>query len=189
MRWDELFADLEGQLEDGLGLQEREEQVEEDRLRAGRAALRDRVAAIAMVREPVRFRLVDGSLIDLAPRTIGRDWASGDLPGTGAQAVLPLPAVAAVLPTPQQLERSREAPPAGALTERLGMSFVLRDLARRRRRVQVSVRGGTLTGTFDRVGRDHADLAVHPADDWRRGSAVSRVELLALAEVLLVRVD
>ena len=189
MRWDELFADLEGQLEDGLGVQEREEQAEEERLRAGRAVLRDRVAAIGKVREPLRFRLVDGSFVDLVPRTFGRDWASGDLHGTGAQAVLPLAGVASVLPTAAQLQRSQDAPPAGGLTERLGLAFVLRDLARRRRVVQVTTRSGLLTGTFDRVGRDHLDLAVHPADGWRRGSAVSRIELLALSDVLLVRVD
>ncbi|MFD1720069.1 hypothetical protein [Amnibacterium endophyticum] len=189
MRWDELFADLEGQLEDGIGSQEREEQAEEERLQVGRAALRDRLRAIAMVREPIHLRLVDASTIDLAPRTVGRDWLSGDLSG-GAQAVLPLGAVAAVLPTAEQLARSREPAPAeGALTDRLGLAFVLRDLARRRRAVQLTTTGGVLTGTLDRVGRDHVDLAVHPADAWRRASAVSRIELLPLASVLLVRVD
>ncbi len=189
VRWDELFADLEGQLEDGLNREQQDQRVEEERLRAGRAVLRDRVAAIAVLREPLRVRLVDGSLIDLVPGTVGRDWTSGDLSGTGAQAVLPLGAVAGLLPTAAQLERSREPVPAGALTDRLGLAFVLRDLARRRRAVQVTTRAGLLTGTFDRVGRDHLDLAVHPPDAWRRAAGVARVELLPLDQLLLVRVD
>jgi hypothetical protein len=41
----------------------------------------------------------------------------------------------------------------------------------------------------DRVGKDFLDLAVHPSDGWRRAGAVARIEVLALAQILLVRVD
>lgn len=187
MRWDELFADLEGQLEHGLGAEEREAELEEERLRIGRTTLRDRIAAVGA--EPLTVRLVDGSLVDLVPRTIGRDWASGDLVGSAAQVVLPLQAVAALLPTPAQVERSLEPVSLGAVTDRIGLAFVLRDLARRRRTLQLTTPTGVLTGTVDRVGKDHLDLAVHPADGWRRASAVARIEVLALSRLLLVRVD
>ncbi|MGN6445323.1 hypothetical protein [Amnibacterium sp.] len=189
MRWDELFADLEGQLEHGLDGQEREAELEEERLRVGRASLRDRVAALADGTEAVRVRLVDGGLVDLVPRTVGRDWVSGDLAGSTAQAVLPLAAVAAVLPTAAQLQRSLEPVALGAVTDRIGLAFVLRDLARRRRRLQLTTARGVLAGTVDRVGRDHLDLAVHPVDGVRRATAVARVEVLALSQILLVRVD
>lgn len=189
MRWDELFADLEGQLEHGLGAEEREAELEEERLRIGRTSLRDRIAAMAAAGEVVRVRLVDGTTIALVPRTVGRDWASGDLAGTSAQALMPVAAVAALLPTAEQVGRSLEPVALGAVTDRIGLAFVLRDLARRRRTVQLTIPGGTVSGTIDRVGKDHLDLAVHPADGWRRASAVARVELLALSQVLLVRVD
>jgi hypothetical protein len=189
VRWDELFADLEGQLEHGLGAEEREAELEEERLRVGRASLRDRVAAIAGARDPLRVRLADGGTVELIPRTVGRDWVSGDLVGTSAQAVLPLQAVSALLPTPAQLQASLEPVSLGAVTDRIGLAFVLRDLARRRRTLQLTTPSGVLSGTVDRVGRDHLDLAVHPADGWRRASAVVRVEVLALSRVLLVRVD
>lgn len=189
MRWDELFADLEGQLEDGLGGEERELRVEEERLRVGRATMRDRVSSIAALHEPLRMRLAGGAVHALTPRTVGRDWVSGDLAGTAAQAVVPLAAVAALLPTSQQLERSLEPAGGGGVTDRLGLAFVLRDLARRRRVVQLHTRSGTTTGTLDRVGRDHLDVAVHPVDQWRRASDVHHVEVLALAELLLLRVD
>lgn len=187
MRWDELFADLEAQLEAGIGAEERENDAEEERLRLGRRSLRDRIAAMGEGRRPVRIRLLDGEVLEIATRTVGRDWVAGDLAG-GAQAVLPLHAVAALLPTPEQVSADREQA-QGALTDRLGLPFVLRDLARRRRPVQLRLRSGTVTGTIDRVGRDHLDLAVHPLDEPRRSSSVRRIEVLALAEVLLVRVD
>lgn len=189
MRWDELFADLEGQLEQGLGAEEREAELEEARLRVGRASLRDRIAALSADGQGLRVRLVDGSQVELVPRTVGRDWASGDLVGSTAQAVLPLQAVAALLPTADQLARSLEPVSLGAVTDRIGLAFVLRDLARRRRMLQLTTLGGVLSGTVDRVGKDHLDLAVHPVDGWRRASAVTRVEVLALSQVLLVRVD
>jgi hypothetical protein len=187
VRWDELFADLEGQLEAGIGVQEREAEAEEERLRLGRQSLRDRLTA--MGRQPVRVRLVTGDVVALVPRTVGRDWVAGDLDGTAAQAVVPIAALAALLPTAEQLAQSFDPPAPGALTDRLGLPFVLRDLARRRRVLQVLTRTGTIIGTLDRVGRDHVDLAVHPADEWRRASAVARVEVLALTEIVLVRVD
>ncbi|MDQ1513479.1 MAG: hypothetical protein QOC59_1321 [Microbacteriaceae bacterium] len=189
MRWDELFADLEAQLEAGIGDQERETEAEEERLRLGRLSLRDRITVMGLSGAPVRIRLVTGEVIGLAPRTVGRDWIAGDLAGSAAQAVLPLTAVAALLPTGEQLALRGEPVRPGGLTDRLGLPFVLRDLARRRRVVQVTTRTGTLGGTLDRVGRDHADLAVHPVDDWRREPSVARVEVLALADVVLVRVD
>ena len=100
-----------------------------------------------------------------------------------------LAAVAALLPTAAQLERSLQPVVLGAVTDRIGLPFVLRDLARRRRALQLTTPGGVLAGTVDRVGKDHLDLAVHPVDCWRRASAVARIEVLALAQVLLVRVD
>jgi hypothetical protein len=189
VRWDELFADLEGQLEHGLGAEERETELEEERLRIGRTSLRDRIAALVGDPQPLRLRLVDGALVDLVPRTVGRDWASGDLAGTAAQVVVPVAGIAALLPAAAQLERSLAPVAPGAVTDRIGLPFVLRDLARRRRPVRLTTPGGSLAGTIDRVGRDHLDLAVHPVDGRRRASAVARIEVLALAQLVLVRID
>lgn len=189
MRWDELFADLEGQLEAGLGADERDAQAEEERLRLGRLTLRDRLAGVAAAfpGEQVRVELVDGRVLGLAPATIGRDWVAGAT-GGGGQAVLPMQGVAALLPTAAQAIASLTPPPPGALTDRLGLPFMLRDLCRRRRAVEVVTRSGVVQGTFDRVGRDHADLAVHPLDGWRRAGDVVTLRVVALAELVLVRV-
>lgn len=199
MRWDDLFADLEGQLEAELTASERDEQVEQERLRLGRLSLRDRITGIADGPEPhraVRVVLTTGDVMLVRARTVGRDWVAGDLaeladPGRtagGAQVVLPLAGIAALVPTAAQLQPSLRSPAAGseALTDRLGLAFVLRDLARRRRTVEVRTTSGVLTGTFDRVGRDHVDLAVHPADAPRRSGAVQQLRLLPLTHIVVV---
>ena len=46
MRWQNLFDDLEGQLESELGAEEVDLLAEEERLRLGRLSLRDRIRAI-----------------------------------------------------------------------------------------------------------------------------------------------
>src|SRR3954451_23485536 len=98
MRWDELFADLEGQLEAGLSAEEHDREAEEERLRLGRLTLRDRIAAIGAGDAPhVRIELVTGETLVLRPRTVGRDWVTGDLPGD-AQGVLALSGGRPVVP-------------------------------------------------------------------------------------------
>ncbi|WP_026940379.1 hypothetical protein [Humibacter albus] len=102
MRWDNLFDDLESQLEHELGVEELELRVEEERLRLGRLTLRSRLRAASgaddrgpasAARRPageVRLWLVDGSVVSVRPTTFGRDWLSGELVGaataTNAQA-------------------------------------------------------------------------------------------------------
>ena len=77
--------------------------------------------------------------------------------------------------------------PAGALSERLGLAFVLRDLCRRRRAVEVTAHGAVFHGTIDRVARDHLDVALHEPGTPRRASTVTEVRVIALAAIDLVR--
>jgi hypothetical protein len=44
-----------------------------------------------------------------------------------------------------------------------------------------------VTGTIDRVGRDHLDIAVHESGAPRRDSSVSTYRILPLRELLIVR--
>lgn len=197
MRWDNLFDDLESQLEQELGAEEGDLLAEEERLRLSRLTLRDRV--IAMTRpgdgapEELRLALRGGSVAAVAVGSVGRDWIVGELVGARrGSCVVPLNAIAGVLPTPEQLARSVAAEPtrepAVSLSARLGLPFVLRDLCRRRATVEVSTASGErLHGTIDRVGRDHLDLAEHEAGVPRRAAAVGRIQILPFAELVLVR--
>jgi hypothetical protein len=230
MRWDDLFDDLESQLEQERNAEEDELLAEEERLRLGRLSLRDRLAALARAGagsgaqsgsgaeprsdpasrsgaepssdpEPVRVLLTTGLVIDLRPRTFGRDWLAGDLTpaltepasgpasGSGAQCILPLRGVSSLLLSRRQVRLSLGEPgPARGITDRLGLPFVLRDLCRRRSALELHVPEGILHGTIDRVGRDHLDLALHEPGSPRRESAVTAYRVVAVDRVALLRV-
>lgn len=200
MRWDKLFDDLESQLEQELSAEELDLEAEEERLRLGRLAVRDRLVALHGLRQQYSVVVILASGIRLAvhPVAFGRDWFSADLLADDgaptrarAQCILPLAAIAGVGLAPEQVAaslvpdaRSQDNAP---LSSRLGLPFVLRDLCRRRRPLDVVLAHGELHGTLDRVGRDHFDLAVHDRGVARRESAVREYRLIPLAAVQLLR--
>lgn len=213
MRWDNLFDDLEGQLEHELGTEEVDLRAEEERLRLGRLSLRDRIAAVHASHSnhadySLRVQLTDGSFQEVHPTTVGRDWFSADVLGDGArrrECVIPLTAIGALILSRQQVLQSLTAAAPGdaehGLSARLTMSFLLRDLCRRRASVELRLadnsgyrtsdptNGATTTwGTIDRVGRDHLDLAVHDAGSARRESAVREYRIIPFDRVLFVRI-
>ncbi len=193
MRWDHLFDDLAGQLEHELRAEEADLQQEEERLRLGRLTLRERIAAVQRSADPaarrIRYRSLAGEMHVLRPLTVGRDWMAGDLDDrSGVQAVVPFSAIDALLLDRGQVEASlAPAPESPVLAARLGIAFLLRDLCRRRTALAVETSTSVVTGTIDRVGRDHLDLAVHELGTPRRESAVDHIRVIALDQVLLLR--
>lgn len=208
MRWDNLFDDLESQLEHELGADDVQLRVEEERLRLGRLSLRGRLRAAAgddARVAPVQLWLVDGTTVRLRARTFGRDWVAGDLVDDGREAargrastraIVPLDAIGAVGMDDERLVASLNAEPdadaartdaAPRLADRLGLAFALRDLARRRAPVTLCTRAGVLHGTIDRVARDHCDLAVHAPDEPRRAGNVRGMRIVPLSALTLIR--
>jgi hypothetical protein len=197
MRWDHLFDDLESQLEQELAADEIDVMAEEERLRLGRLGLRDRLQAmhIRCGGQPVRLQLTDGATLSLVIGAVGRDWIAGEVTGRGTVApsgLVPIAAIAAVLPDAAQAVESVEATDGGgsgppSLSARLGIGFVLRDLFRRRAPVRITTPRDDLHGTIDRVSRDHLDLAEHDPGAARRESAVRVRRILPLSQLLLVR--
>ena len=199
MRWDNLFDDLEGQLEQELSAEEIDVRAEEERLRLGRLSLRDRIVAVVEAQGPhdetgIRLVLADGTPLSVRPQTFGRDWFSADLVGGSrkAHAIVPMAAISSVVFTQAQAAVSLSATPSElsqtSLPARLTLSFVLRDLCRRRAAVDLSTLTGMQHGTIDRVGRDHVDLAVHEPGEARRESAVREFRAIPLTQLLLVAV-
>ena len=191
VRWDELFADIESQLEQELDAERLDLAAEEERLRLGRLTVRDRLEAMAHGDESVKLMLADGETVELRIDSTGRDWVAGETRiGGGVRAlVVPTAAVIAVLPTGDQLERGLRAPaapPGPDLAARLGLAFVLRDLCRRRIVVDLRTPAGAHHGTIDRVGRDHLDLAEHEAGEPRRQRVVRRVRVVPFTAILSV---
>jgi hypothetical protein len=198
MRWDNLFDDLESQLAQELTAEEVDLQAEEERFRLARLSIRDRLRALAAApAAPDRvFRLVlaDSSTVEVSPATFGRDWLAGELLGESRrrpQCVIPLDAIDGVTLTRDQVllgldgSAGEEAP--SALSARLGLPFVLRDLCRRRQAVELRLRDGRMHGTIDRVGRDHLDLAAHEPGAARRESAVVDYRIVRLEHIVLVK--
>jgi hypothetical protein len=198
MRWDNLFDDLESQLERELSAEEIDLQAEEERLRLARLGIRDRLRSLhagsgSAGERMLHLALADGSRVTVAPSTFGRDWLAGELieeSGRRPQCIVPLDSIDGVILERPQIAVSLEPTAdesSGALSARLGLQFVLRDLCRRRASVDLHLRGSRLHGTIDRVGRDHLDLAVHEPGQPRRDSAITEFRVVRLGQLVLVR--
>jgi len=195
VRWDNLFDDLEGQLEHELHAEETDLRAEEERLRLGRLSLRGRLASLAgpgAGGDILRVVLESGETVTIRPTTFGRDWLAADLldgTASGAQCVLPLAAIAGVILHHDQVTPSlgAESESAARFVDRIGLPFVLRDLCRRRKSLLLRTPGGLLAGTIDRVGRDHIDVAVHEAGTLRRAGAVQQYRIVPLTQIQLVQ--
>lgn len=194
MRWDSLFDDLEGQLAREKSLEEADIAAEEERLRLGRLDLRERLVAVHLAAAGSRYRisviLRGGTRSLLCPSSFGRDWmlAEGADGARAATCIIPLAAIETVLLTPDQVRDSlvvAAASEAPRIADRLGLSFVLRDLCRRRRYVEVLFTDGAERGTIDRVGRDHLDIAVH--EPPRRESMIAEIRLVSFDSIVVVR--
>lgn len=191
MRWESLFDDLGSQLEQGLAIEEDAVAREDERVRIARLGLRDRLVAMTARRVVVTGR--GGAVVTMTVEQVGRDWIAGssDRGGAGDRPgglIVPLGAIASVaLPLELSRESLVSAPDRDGLAARLGLAFVLRDLARRRHYVEFTLTAGSSAGTIDRVGRDHIDVAEHERDEPRRDRVVRRARLIPFEAIELVR--
>jgi hypothetical protein len=198
MRWDDLFDDLEGQLESEQTSEDADLRAEEERLRLARLGLRDRLlslhrSTLTPAQRILRLTLGDGSSVGVTPSTFGRDWFAGELHAElrrDRPCVIPLESITSVALTSEQVLASLDAPVEDeadrSLAARLGLGFLLRDLCRRRAPVTLQLRSLTISGTLDRVGRDHCDLAVHDAGGVRRRSAVTEIRVVRFTDVMML---
>lgn len=193
MRWDLLFDDLASQLDLEQRSEERALALEEHRLRLSRMSLRDRLQELgrASADTGVRLQLRGGLVVVLRPGAFGRDWVSGDLVerAPARSCVLPLTSIAAVMPERARLgdmPATRDAEPTSGLADRITLSFVLRDLSRRRTPVVVTTDDGELHGTLDRVARDHIDLALHEPGVARRDEHLQGYRIVPFERIRLV---
>jgi hypothetical protein len=53
--------------------------------------------------------------------------------------------------------------------------------------VRAQTAAGVLSGTIDRVGADHLDLALHAPGEWRRAEAVTGVATVGFGGLYAVR--
>ena len=177
MRWEALFADMEGQLEAANAADVLAGVPDLTRAERATVTLPGRLRAARTGTLVIRLRggeLVSGSVVDVAEQ-----WV---LLGDGARrALVPLAAVTAV----RGLETASH-PGTGVVGRRLGLGHALRALARDRVAVRVVTRGWETSGRLDRVGADHVDVAVVPPDAERRtgGAATTWAVPFAAIEVV-----
>lgn len=181
MRWEELFADMEGQLAAASQQALEEEAADQARAEYSRVHLADRLRA--RHGEPVRALLTGSVPVEGRVRALGAGWVS--IEDRGTELLVPW---ASVLWW-ESLGRGWEAGEE-AVTLRLGLAHALRALARARARVRVRLAGGgalgELEGTVDAVGADFLDLALHPDDDYRRRGSVTAVRTVPFGALVCV---
>lgn len=196
VRWDRFFDDLELQLASEWEAERAALDTEAERLRLSRVRLAERLALLeargAAAPAVASFDLADGTTLRASVAAVGADWvALAPADGPGGTVIAPFAALGAMgMPHEELLRTVRPAPPRSPLAERLTFGFVLRDLVRRRAGVGVHlVSGRVLTGTIDRAGADHLDLAMHDRGAPRRADAVSGYRLVPFSAIAWVRAD
>jgi len=195
MRWDRFFDDLEDQLASGWEAERAALDTEAERLRLSRVSLRDRLRGLVGLDRSAplpSFEFSDGSLTSAHIATVGADWLALETPGAGESAIIaPLASITGIGMPEADLLRTARAASAGAdLSERMTFGFVLRDLVRRRSGVTLHLGNGRLlTGTIDRAGVDHLDLALHDPGSPRRAADVRGFRVVPFAAIAWVRVE
>jgi hypothetical protein len=195
VRWDRFFDDLEDQLASEWEAERAALDTEAERLRLSRVQLVERLTLLAgRDSTPVTasFDLSDGTTLRAHVTGVGSDWAAlASAEGPPGAIVVPFASLVAIgMPHADLLRTARPAPPRSALADRLTFGFVLRDLVRRRAGVAVHLVGGrVLTGTIDRAGADHLDLALHEPGAPRRADAVTGYRIVPFASIAWLRAD
>lgn len=195
MRWDGFFDDLEAQFASEWEAERAALDTEAERLRLSRVPLRERLSGLVgreRVSTPPSFELSDGTVLAAEVTAAGVDWAALEPVGVRAGAVLaPFAAIMAVgMPHTDLLRSARPAASHPSLAERMTLGFVLRDLVRRRLPVALHLSTGrVLTGTIDRAGADHLDLALHDPEAPRRAAEVRGHRLVPFASIAWIGLD
>jgi hypothetical protein len=182
VRWDALFADLEGQAE-ALSAAERAAEADE-RGRIELSSLHWLRRLDAAVGAEVQMRLAGAVSVRGRVERVGPDWMLL-IEDAAREVLVPVAAVQVV----GGLSRFAAAEETSVVASRLTLRSVLRALARDRSvvRIHLTAGGGVLDGTIDRVGADFVDLAEHPAGEPRRRGDVRSVALVPLDGLAAVR--
>jgi len=182
MRWERLFQDLEDQLDRETDAELEDIARDEERRRLSRLTMRDRLRELIYVaagnsdaditngaNRPVTALVgLRYAAIGVSVLRVGGDWILVQISTPqlkSGTALIPIAAVRYVEPVLVESGiESREqgtsvAKQGSGLTTDIGLAFVLRDLSRRRRQVTVWMGEDEVSGTIDRVGKDHVDIS------------------------------
>jgi hypothetical protein len=181
MRWDDLFADLEAQLEADHLEELWSEVADRSRRELARVHLADRL--VSQRGMPISVALLGAGVIGGRLADVGAGWLLIEEEGRGPALV---PSGACMWFEP--LSRMVSPPSDQVLIRRLTLTYALRGLAMRRAPVRVTlVDGSERHGTVDRAHADHLDLAEHGPEDFRRAASVRAIRSIPFAALAVVR--
>ena len=202
MRWDNLFQDLEAQLETVLGDEDADLARDSERARHASLSLAEcLVDEFANHHRLGPMQLLTGGIyLWITVDNLGSDWISGEVVAPAQSAgycIINLSRVDQVIFSPEAelmlvgTQRAAHRVPAGAARRlgRITFRIVLRDLARRRKSGWLRTSEGDTHGTFDRIGKDFAELATHSPRDPRRQELLESRVWVKLSAVCCFRLD
>ncbi|HWB65203.1 MAG TPA: hypothetical protein VG708_00030 [Mycobacteriales bacterium] len=181
MRWERLFADLEGQAEAAEQLARADEVADRVRQELARRTVADRLRAAIGV--PIDVTLDGAGGLAGRVAQVGDGWMLLTRE-RGPDALVLLSAIRGLRGL---VVAAVEPGTAGRMAARLSVAHALRLIARDRSPVTLLHRDHeTLSGTIDRVGADYIDLVARPAERSRRvaSSVSTTVPFEAIAAVL-----
>lgn len=190
MRWEKLFEDLEGQSQAAHRQVTDGEIADRARYEFGLVTLVGRCAA--SVGRRVAVTTAGDARIAGILSARGSDWILIEDGGVetlvATRHISTIRGLSSSAPLPAE---SADPAPGEDLAE-VGSGLLLRHVIQGvcRDRSPVAIRlctGELITGTLDRVARDHAELAVHPIDVARRASSVTEVAVLAMSAIAVLR--
>ena len=199
VRWEMLFDDLLAQLDREQAAELADER--RDNARAEVAGVSQREILSVLASGHVGAVIIDTLARPLTVRvdSVGADWVSvteidTDKRTSHGTHVIPTRAITRIaLASGASVSsvirgiHARELRPR--LIDRIPFDVLLRDLARRRRWVDICTPGGAVAGTIDAVGRDWCEVARHPREVARRQSIIDGSVVLALSTIHGVCVD
>lgn len=185
MRWDQLFADLEGRLAAAADAELSAEIADRLRSESARRSLADRIAAATG--SALQVACLGGATATGAVARTGPDWMLLVEPN-GVDVLIPLSGVAAVIGLPRTVGR---AGGGGAVGAALGLGSALRAVARDRLPVVLELTDATTTGgTVERVGRDYLELSDTTGSVRARatgGSYATRARAVPTSAIAMIR--
>jgi hypothetical protein len=179
MRWDDLFADLEGEFVAGRQLELDAEIADQTRAEQAQITLANRLRA--RIGAGVTLHVAGVGTVQGTLRRVGADFLLLDATG---ETVVPLDAVTASSGLPPDAVAEAGV---SEVARRLPMRTVLRALAADRAYVLVRRRTGESDGgTVSRVGADFVDLVLHDPSEPPRAGAVRSTLTVATGSMAVV---
>ena len=184
MNWESYFAELEGQFADDAAAERAAVAVESERLRLSRLDLATRVRAATADHARVQLTTLGSHHVAGTLSATGADWCGVDT-GNTVRCVR-FEALRALSFAADGLQRRLMPVPTAAMAGRATFGYVLRGWARSRTPVMIHLADASVaTGTIDRAGADHCDLALHDAHVARRDAEVSRIVVVPFAAIAM----